>query len=321
MGRRTSKEPIEVFNLSFLDIISCAFGAVVMLVLLSKNGDLETPPDGDASAISVLIDALLAGQKSVDDMQGALSNKKDQLLSAQAKTAASSNELENLEQSVPRATEALKQLENKAETIREDIKQTNALLNTPASTNKPDKDVGGVPTDADYVIFIIDNSGSMVSIGWDKVVRVVSDVIENHPKLKGFNVMAADGRFLPVKSGGWIKDTKSNRRIALTELKTFRGGGSNPEVGIMKTIKTYKKTKGKVSIYVFGDEYTNAGLKSKVESISNANWDPIRKEPRFRIHGIGFFWRNGGSTRQGFAAFMKSISHNNKGAFIALDTK
>ncbi|MFT6738356.1 MAG: hypothetical protein ACJA0G_002506, partial [Kangiellaceae bacterium] len=28
------RSPIEVFSLSFLDVISCAFGAVVMLILL-----------------------------------------------------------------------------------------------------------------------------------------------------------------------------------------------------------------------------------------------------------------------------------------------
>ena len=321
MGRRVNREPIEVFNLSFLDVISCAFGAIVMLVLLSKNGDLESPSSGDASGISVLIDAVLSGQQSVDELKGALSNKKDELLAAKAKTAASSNELENLQQDLPRAAEALKQLEDKAQTIREDIRTTNAMLNTPSSTEKPDKDVGGVPTDADYVVFIIDNSGSMVSIGWRKIINVVKDVMENHPRLKGFNVMAADGTFLPVKNGGWIKDNKTNRRIAMAELNGFKGGSSNPEVGILKAINTYKNTEGKVSLYVFGDEYGAHDLPQKVETISRANWDTDKKQPRFRIHGIGFFWRNGINTRVGFSAFMKSVAFNNRGAFIALDTK
>ena len=318
---RIKRAPIEVFNIAFLDIISCAFGAVVMLVLLSKNGELEAPPDSDASSISILIDSVLSAQQSVEDLQGALSNKQDELLAAKAKTAASSNELDNLQQKIPRATEALKQLENKAQTIRTDIKTTNAMLNVPASTNKPDKDVGGVPTDADYVVFIIDNSGSMVQIGWDKIIRTVTDVIENHPKLKGFNVMSADGKFLPIKKAGWIEDTKTNRRIAIAELKRFQGGGSTPEVGIIKAIKTFKKTKGKVSLYVFGDEYSARDLKSKVDHISKANWDSVKKRPRFRIHGIGFYWTSGSNTRIGFSAFMKAVAHNNRGAFIALDIK
>lgn len=318
---RVRREPVEVFNLAFLDIISCAFGAVVMLVLLSKNGDLQAPSAGDASAISVLIDALLSAQQAVADGRGALSNKEDQLHAAKAQSAASSNELQSLQQRLPRATEALQQLRDKAQTIRDEINNSNAMLNVPASTRNPDDDVGGVPTDADYVVFIIDNSGSMYQIGWNKIINTVQDVIQNHPKIKGFNIMNADGRLLPVKKTGWIQDTKSNRRIALKKLRSFRGGGSSPEVGIKKAIEMYNKTKGKVSLYVFGDEYTAADIRAKVEDISRANWDPIRERARFRIHGIGFYWQGGSNTRVGFAAFMKAIAHNNRGAFIALDVR
>ena len=40
--RKIQRAPVEVFNIAFLDIISCAFGAVVMLVLLAKNGTEDT---------------------------------------------------------------------------------------------------------------------------------------------------------------------------------------------------------------------------------------------------------------------------------------
>ena len=33
------KKEFEIFNLSFLDIISCGFGAVIILVLISKTSD------------------------------------------------------------------------------------------------------------------------------------------------------------------------------------------------------------------------------------------------------------------------------------------
>ena len=33
------KREFDIFNLSFLDVISCGFGAVVMLVLISKTHD------------------------------------------------------------------------------------------------------------------------------------------------------------------------------------------------------------------------------------------------------------------------------------------
>lgn len=320
MARR-SKAPIEVFNLAFLDIISCAFGAVVMLVLLSKNGDFDHSASADASSISVLIDQLLAAQQAVDRLTGAVSDQSQQLSAASAKAAASKDELNNLEQQVPKAALALQQLEAKAQSLRADISQSNALLNVKSSTDTPDKDVGGVPTDAEYVVFIIDNSGSMNQIGWNKIIKTIGDVIENHPKLKGFNVMNADGKYLPMKKGGWIQDSKSNRAIALTELKRFTGGGSSPEIAIEKAINTYKNTNGEVSLYVFGDEYSSANISGVVKSITQANYDSVRKRARFRIHGIGFYWTGGSNTRVGFSAFMKSVAHNNRGAFIALEIK
>ena len=189
----------------------------------------------------------------------------------------------------------------------------------PVTTTKPDKDVGGVPTDADYVVFIVDNSGSMHQIGWNKIIATVRDVLDNHPEVKGFNIMSASADYISMKPRGWIKDSKNNRRLALAELKGFGGGGSTPEVGIMEAITRYKNTKGKVSLYVFGDEYSSRSIEATVEQITNANWDNVRKQPRFRIHGIGFFFNGGSATRVGFAAFMKSVATHNRGAFIALD--
>ena len=37
MKRR--KPPIEIFSMSFLDIISCAFGAIILLFVLSKQAE------------------------------------------------------------------------------------------------------------------------------------------------------------------------------------------------------------------------------------------------------------------------------------------
>ncbi len=316
--RRIRRGPVEVFNLSFLDIISCAFGAVVLLVLLARNGELETPPTSDATDISILVDQVLRAQKSIEQLQGAQSNQLDALSQAEADNAALDNQTQDLAQTIPKAMLALQQLQDKAQSLRDQVAASTALLSVPNSTEEPDKDVGGIPTDAEYVVFIIDNSGSMVNIGWDEIVDVVEDVITNHPKLKGFNVMAADGRFLGMKPRGWIEDTFGNRKRALAMLKSFQGGGSEPEAGILKAIDTYKNTNGPVSLYVFGDEFSSHSLQHTVERITNANYDPVAQQARFRIHGVGFFFQGNRNTSMSFAAFMKTIAVNNRGAFIAL---
>ena len=64
--RKIQRAPVEVFNIAFLDIISCA-GAVVMLVLLAKNGteDTERGPSN-----VVLIDQVLQAQVDVKTLKG-----------------------------------------------------------------------------------------------------------------------------------------------------------------------------------------------------------------------------------------------------------
>lgn len=314
--RRIKRAPLEIFNLAFLDVISCAFGAVVLLVLLAKNGEIET--QAGPNNLSVLIDEVLAAQQQIELLQGALSDKQQELAKAQARSADVTEQLKALESSVPRAQQTLQQLEDKASSMRNEIRQATAMLNVPKSTDKPSDEVGGVPTDADYVVFVIDNSGSMAARSkWDQVIAVVNDILINHPKMKGFQIIAADGSFLyEGQEGKWLSDSSSMRQKAIARMQRFKGGGSAPEVGIFRALELYSNTQGKVSLYVFGDDYRQRGLDSIVMDITKRNMD-ASGNPRFRIHGIGFYRRNSGDAEQ-FAAFMQAVARRNRGAFVGL---
>ena len=61
------REPIEIFSLSFLDIISCAFGAVVMLILLAKNADQGEY--NDAGQVANLVIALDGAEQQLQQLQ------------------------------------------------------------------------------------------------------------------------------------------------------------------------------------------------------------------------------------------------------------
>jgi hypothetical protein len=314
--RRIKRAPVEIFNLSFLDIISCAFGAVVLLVLLAKNGETDT--QAGPNNLSTLVDQVLAAQLSIELLSGALSDKQLELEKAQSRSASVTEQLKALESSVPRAQQTLQQLQDKASSMRNEIRQATAMLNVPKSTDTPSEDVGGIPTDADYVVFVIDNSGSMASGSkWSKVISVVDDILINHPKMKGFQILAADGAFLYAgQEGKWLNDTVSMRQRAMERMKTFTGGGSAPEVGILRALDLYGKTRGKVSLYVFGDDYGRRDLDSIVTQITTMNAD-AKGNPMVRIHGVGFYRPSGGNASQ-FSAFMKALSQRNRGAFIGL---
>ena len=130
-----------------------------MLVLLAKNGTEDT--ERGPANLSTLVAEVLQAQQSVEELKGALSDKQDELKAAEQKTASVTEQEKNLESSIPRAQKTLQQLQDKASSLRAEIRQATAMLNTPNSTDTPDDDVGGIPTDAEYVVFVIDNSGSM----------------------------------------------------------------------------------------------------------------------------------------------------------------
>ncbi len=313
--KRIARAPVEIFNIAFLDIISCAFGAVVMLVLLAKNGeqDIEAGPNN----LSTLVEQVLAARQSEATLQGALSDKQQELAAAKNKTASVSDQQDNLESSIPRAQKTLQQLTDKAASLREEIRSATAMLNTRTNATSPDEEVGGIPTDAEYVVFVIDNSGSMSGRGWGRVINVVNDILKNHPKMKGFQIMAADGNYMfSSKAGQWLQDQGTMRQTAMSAMAMFKGGLSEPERGIIRAIDTYKNTNGSVSLYVFGDDYRQVNLDSVVKLISDKNRGADGK-PVIRIHGIGFSRSNGNAER--FAAFMQAVAKRNRGAFVGLD--
>lgn len=314
--RRIKRPPIEVFNLSFLDIISCAFGAVVMLVLLAKNGEQDS--ERGPADVSVMINEVLQAQAAVETLSGQVSAKQAELAAAQARSAAVTEQQQNLQTSIPRAQQTLAQLQDKAKSLREQIRQANARLNAATPSAKPDDEVGGIPTDADYVVFVIDNSGSMSSgFSWNRVTDVVKDIIRSHPQMKGFQIMAADGSHLyPGQEGKWLSDSQSMRDRAISRLAGFRGGASAPEVGINEALDLYGNTQGTVSLYVFGDDYRPADLDQVVSQITQKNRRADGKA-RVRIHGIGFNRPKNGNAQQ-FAAFMQAVAKRNRGAFVGL---
>ncbi|RUO36853.1 VWA domain-containing protein [Aliidiomarina shirensis] len=314
--RRVKRAPVEIFSLSFLDIISCAFGAVVLLVLLARNADV--PSDASASEVTVRIEQLLAAQNRVADLSARLNNELETLDEAIAAASADETDAEALEQSIPRAQESIAQVRRQAQSLRNEIRFEQARLNVPSSADEPSPEAGGIPTDADYVIFVIDNSGSMsADQGWRQVTRVVEDIIASHPEMKGFQIMAADGSFMySGQEGRWLPDTTTMRQRAIQGLAGFRGGASAPEVGILRAIELYKNEQDKVSLYVFGDDFRPGTLDQVVTEITQANMRP-NGTARFRIHGIGFHRASYGNAAQ-FSAFMQAVAKRNRGAFVGL---
>lgn len=311
---KRQRAPLEVFNIAFLDIISCAFGAIVLLVLLAKNG---TEGDFfDAEKLSDLIRALSQAEIGVQQQNSTLANKQQQLQQLQKAQASIETQQQALSSDIAAAKNQVQQLASTTDGLRNIVEsRQRASLNTGSAVVR-DIEVGGIPVDSEYIIFIVDTSGSMQRI-WNKVLSTMDDILDNHPKVKGVQVMSDMGSYLVSSSAGkWRKDTPGSRKAILSAMKQWRGrSNSSPVEGLTIALKTYAKKTKSLSIYILGDEYSGGSYDPVISALNILNTDPKTGKSLARIHAIGFLSEQSSVK---YSTLMRELTRQNRGTFLAL---
>jgi hypothetical protein len=314
MALRPQREMLQVFSLSFLDIISCAFGAIVMLVLLAKNADQQPGPDIANMAdllrtISQEEDKISLLNQQLASRQQALSAVKSEAKSAAAHRSSLNDQLALAKQ------KGLRLDANSAglSLVLESKKLAATRLN---STQKRDDAVGGIPVDSEYVIFIVDTSGSMRRI-WPRLIAEMDKILDIHPQVKGFQVMNDMGTYLiSANAGGWIRDSPRVRRSVLEAMKSwYSNSNSSPVEGLEVALKTYAKPGVSLALYILGDEYHGGSYDPVFRSLNRLNTDKKTGKRIARVHGIGFV---SGVATDRFSTLMREVAKQNRGTFLAL---
>jgi len=312
--KRKTKE-LEIFNLSFLDVISCGFGAVVLLVLISNTA--ENTSQSDVVEVEGLLHRTIVMENKIDALTQTIVQQKKK----NADQYAERQSLKNRTQTLSRN---LAEKEKKENTLANDLQGLSLVQSTlqkisitPSTSNTiRDEEVGGIPVDSDYVIFIVDTSGSMLSI-WDRVSREVLNALSIHPKVQGFQILNDQGKSLiSGYSGRWIPDTPKRRQSVMKVFTNWSdASNSSPVEGIEMALKRYAKPGQSTAIYVFGDDYTGSSYDPIITSITKMN----RRQPDGRrlakIHGVGFLSEY---TTGRFAILMRELTKKNGGTFLAL---
>ena len=310
------KREFDIFNLSFLDVISCGFGAVVMLVLISKTND-DISITGKAEVENLLT--------TIISLENIISETQQTIKTQLSKSNQLSNKKNQLESDLIQLENKIQQQQTKQSSLAADaqglslvqstLKQ--ASISTPIKTNTPrDKEVGGIPVDNDYVIFIVDTSGSMKQI-WNRVSSEIVNVLNIHPEVKGFHILNDMGTSLiSGYSGKWIPDTPKRRVNAIRLFKNWAEmSNSSPVEGLRVALQKYAKPNITTSIYVFGDDYTGSSYDPVIEKITQLNSPKISGKRLAKIHGVGFI-SIGTSNR--FGILMRELTKRNGGVFLAL---
>jgi hypothetical protein len=315
--------------MSFLDTICCAFGSIILLFVLSKYGE---PKAAEQSRVEragrvaklqeelyeirgqseILNRELKARQIQVSDVQSKLARLRGDLSSVKGEMAGSRREAE-----VTNTIEG--QLVAAQQTLTEEMKR---LLGSQYKRMQ-DAPIGGVPVDSEYVIFLIDTSGSMFNFHWPTLLRKVNEVLDIYPKLKGFQVMNDQGVYMyPSYRGKWIPDSTVMRRGVVDRLRTWTPfSASSPAEGIVEAIRTYENKNFKISIYVFGDEFTGQSIEQVVRTVDALNRPGPDGTQPVRIHALGFPLAPDFPPLTGirYAMLMRILCGRNGGAFVGLD--
>ncbi len=304
----------DIFNLSFLDVISCGFGAIVLLVLISKP--LPEPAEQEVFDATPLLHQLFQIETTVSELESRLAaareDKADKDLQVRKLRQLLNSTSAALSAAGADTTELESDLEGLA-LVHKSLQRASIRKNV---AKKRDDEVGGIPVDSDYVVFIVDTSGSMKEI-WSRVTREVVNIINIHPKIKGFQILNDNGtHLLSGYQGKWIPDTPRRRQSV---INLFRGwnsaSNSSPVEGLEVALKRYARQRENVSIYIFGDEYSGGSYDPVINALVKLNTNRITGQNRARVHAVGFI--SNYSTGR-FATLMREVTRRNNGTFVAL---
>lgn len=330
--RQRQRREIEGVSLSFLDVISCGFGAIILLLVLTKVFEpvvLEDTIENLEGYLAALQEDLfeLRGEASVinREMVRKEDKQKDEL-ERLAELQANLSALRSRYNATVEKTQVNNRIEGQLAKAKQSLTAEMEALLSDYQRSQDDNTIGGIPVDSEYVIFIIDTSGSMYNYAWPLVQQKVAETLEVYPRLKGIQVMNDMGDYMYTQyANEWIPDTTARRKAILDRLASWKVfSNSSPVEGITKAIATYYRPGRKISLYVFGDEFSGRSIQRVVDTVDKINRVGEDGNRLVRIHAVGFpvmflLPPQHQDTGIKFAILMRELCARNGGTFVALN--
>ena len=197
-----------------------------------------------------------------------------------------------------------------------------------ASIEASEGTLPAIPADSEYIVFVIDTSGSMTNNpSWQTLLRRLTEILDLYPELKGMQVMNDMGAYLfsePPREVEWIPDTPTNRNRIISGLRNWNAySNSSPLEGIREAISAIAGDEEKISIYVMGDDLQPEASVSEIIAMVDAINREASNSPSERIHSIVFptmlTLQQYQAGANNYVALMRSITQRNGGTFEILD--
>jgi len=331
---RRQRRDLQGLSLSFLDVICCGFGAVILLLVLTKFAEpviLQQSTEDLEALIVALEEELVEIRGETRIVNQELVSRREQTSEIEARVARLQGDLSAIEgrfratRDRAHVTTAVEgQLAEARQSLSEEMKR---LLGDAYRRPVDDTTVGGIPVDSEYIVFIIDTSGSMFGYAWPLLLQKVEEILEAYPGLKGIQVMNDMGQYMfPRYAGRWIPDSPARRRAIIDTLRGWNVfSNSSPVEGITHAIETFGRSGQRVSLYVMGDEFSGRSIEDVVRTVDRLNAPDRSGQRPVRIHAVGFpvlFTQPEHLQATGiqFATLMRAVAEQNGGTFVGLTT-
>lgn len=322
---------IALFSLSFLDCICCGFGAIILLFVLTMGSQTIVLRDVrermqriyEANLVTLqefttkkeeLKRATLAHAQVIDE------TKKEETLKAL---------LEDLDRQIQNQQAGKQALLVEMDQLKKEI----APMQKKPELVLPDVEPlpVGVPVGSNYLVFVIDTSGSMRDQAtleiWPVVIRKIEEVLDSYPIVKGIQLLDADGRFMLGRGEQWLPDSPDVRDAMKSSVRRYGVASySNPVPGILQAFRRLYEPQNedmKMGIYIFGDEFSGGRSDDVIRRLNELNPADEEGNRRVVINAVGFptavrFGISMANTGVRFANLMREIAHQHGGAFIAV---
>lgn len=329
--RRLKRREAETVSISFLDVICCGFGAIILLLMITKIVEPIVLEQSTVNLEGVVADL----QEQLFDIRGEtrvlnrdLTVKNEQLSQLRDKVARLRGDLSRIKAQYAASQQEASvndKIEGELEQARQNLTEEMRRLLGQGFTRKGDL-IGGIPVDSEYIIFVIDTSGSMFNYAWPRVQEQLVATLDIYPQVKGIQIMNDMGDYMFSRyRGQWIPDSPGRRKAIIQRLKTWNPfSNSSPVEGINQAIRAFYAPDKKISIYVFGDEFTGRSIEEVVDVVDRINRKDASGEKRVRIHAVGFpvqFAQREDLQVTGirFATLMRELTFRNGGTFVGMN--
>jgi hypothetical protein len=325
----------SVFSLAFLDCICCGFGAVILIFVLSIDGQQKEKLQALADLRTVLAAQLAEVAKlrsSKEDLERSNARVTTLVTDARLRNDSLHALLDDLDQQLQHEKSGKEAMLVDIDELKKEIaaRQKKPEMVLPDVKPAP----VGLPVGSNYIAFVIDTSGSMrdpnTNSLWPIAVRKIEEVLDVYPSIDGIQVLDANGRFILGSRGenGWLPDTPETRTNIKRVLRRYdEDTVSNPVPGILQVFRRLYDAKNpemKLGIYVFGDEFNTGDSAEKViKQLDELNPADENGNRRVVINAVGFpttirYQFSMGNTGLRFANLMRTVTYQHGGAFIAV---